>query len=509
MYGGAQNITGYNMVESDPAWFDEHLIPLIKTKINFEDDSFDRYDAVLTGQRPGPGIDGHGLGVHVCRIQATRQGLQPSQPTPSGCDPTGRYDTMSDCRRYLSSDGQIPEDHRVENLGDGFYVISAYHYSPDLPVVVPGIQDMSVVRTLVVEDPTEPGFFMGTTFYRNDFLSRGSYSTIDFPVYETVQINFEDEDNDGMCDTWNGNLQGYRPFTGPGDDVIHFCSLDAHRTRMGAVVDSSCTDGNSNCVGVCYEGPYDYVSTCLAREGAPNFVSEILTPNPVVLETSCAELGFTEQLEGGSCPDHFYGFNDVCVFVNDMSVIEEAVPSIFNPEINPYVAYFEFPFGQYWRNDNPQCEYQPPTPESESGPGPCPIGGRYNCPFEVCNNYERTVLDGDIGDQGLLIHDRGLGYFDMEVFDNPFGVSWNAAMYQKRTDRYTLVGAMYRTSNHESTYENPDHQLLEAHFEPLESCMAFEMVLRAWTSVPREWPSPYHECNFICHRVSNGGNALE
>lgn len=455
--------------------------------------------------------DGHDLGVHVCRIQAARVEDKKVKPNnavwdPKGCNPCGRYDVMVDCRKYTYQVGVFPEDHRIECLGNGFYKISFLHYTEGLE------NNQFIMETLLTEDPTKPGFLTGTTFARNDYYTRG-WSTVDYPLYITVQAQTKDDDNDGDCDSWTANLQGYRPGPTPDGDVMHYCGFTAEKIHVGAVVDEACTDGGSDCQGGCYEGQYDYVSLCVAGQGldgAPNFVKDVLMPTPVMIDSTCAELGFDVEVEGGSCPDGFYGMNDVCFFTNDPSGkwISGAAPGFFDNTINPYVDYFEFPWGQYWMNDNPQCLYTENSPGAPAVPTSCPIAGRYDCPIERCVNGTEILIEGGDYTQSMLIHDTGLHYYDMEVIDNPFGVSWSAIMYQKQWDKLALTGAMYRTSNHESTYENPDHQLLEAHFSPGSGCTTFQMILRGYTSVPTEWESPYHMCDFVCNRVRNFGSTL-
>eukprot|EP00567_Pseudictyota_dubia_P001796 CAMPEP_0197466134 /NCGR_PEP_ID=MMETSP1175-20131217/64895_1 /TAXON_ID=1003142 /ORGANISM="Triceratium dubium, Strain CCMP147" /LENGTH=829 /DNA_ID=CAMNT_0043002163 /DNA_START=1 /DNA_END=2490 /DNA_ORIENTATION=- len=513
-----QNNTDYNLNENDPAWMSDQLMPLVTMDIQFEDREYERYSAVMVGQRPGIGRDDEDLGAHVCKVRAAKEGT--SLPDwvgeeDMGCNPAGRYDVTVDCRRYLAPVGVFPEDHRIVDLGYGFYKISFLHFTQDLPQGgAEGPNNQFIMDTLLVEDPTKPGFLTGTTYARNDYYTR-AWSTVDFPLYITVQMQTVDDDGDGKCDTWSATLQGYRPGPIPFDgDVMHYCGFEASTIHVGAVVDESCMDGASDCQGGCYEGQYDYVGLCVAGEGlenTPNFVREVLMPNPVVMDSTCEELGFTVQLEGGSCPDAFYGMNDVCIFTNDESGewIQEKVPGFFDNTINPYVDYFEFPWGQYWLNDNPQCLYTENSPGAPSIPTNCAIAGRYDCPIERCVNGTEILIEGGDYTQTMLIHETGLGYFDMEVIDNPFGVSWSAIMYQKPWDKLTLTGAMYRTSNHESTYENPDHQLLEARFDPVMSgCTTFQMILRGYTSVPREWESPYHMCDFVCNRVRNFGSIL-
>jgi len=199
--------------------------------------------------------------------------------------------------------------------------------------------------------------------------------------------------------------------------------------------------------------------------------------------------------------------------------MDEMAPNFFNPEINPYVEYFEFPWDQYWRNDYPQCAYNTiGTPDGNPGvrgnPNvflepvlECPVGGRYQCPLEICINGTIQVLDGTHPSQQLLMVERGNGYYNMEVVDNPFGLTWEAIMFQKPWDPLTLTGAMYNVSNFDSTYENPDHQMLEAHFDP-NGCSTMYIVLSAYTSVPRDWISPYHLCDITCNRIRGFGSPL-
>jgi hypothetical protein len=446
--------------------------------------------------------------------------MAPSVRAESGCNPAGRYDASGHCCTYDEDLGIIEEDHRVESLGHGFYTVTQYHYG-QFPDEVEGTADLWISRTLVVEDLTNPGFYIGTTYYRNDYRS-AEVSVIEYPVYVTMQFYFEDLDWDGMCDTYDANVQATRPGPDAGpfaregsfnsNNVVHYCQYDGEAIHVGAVVDASCMDGNSGCTGICWEGQYDYVALCIAGQGLaapPNFVREVIAPNAQVLEGSCADHGFTHS---AACPDTFYGLNDVCLYSNDPTDewLAARAPGFFNEEVNPYVSDFEFPWGLYWRNDNPQCSYiAPGTPTT---PTTCGIAGRWHCPGEVCVNGTQIIIDGtQPGAQTLLIADRGLNYYDITVNDNPFGVTWSAIMYQKQWDKLTLEGAMWRTSNHESTYDNPDHQLIEITLTPGvpgAECDSLFFILEAYTSVPREWESPFHICDMTCTRIRGFGPTL-
>lgn len=492
-HGATQNVTGYNMEPTDPAWFDEHLIPLAEMEIEFHR-GWNGYEAVLLGQRPGIGEGNYPN--HVCRISATRIGHERVEPEqPEYCNPEGRYDSTVACHLYRYPVGTFPEDHRVRELGSGFYHISFYRFSAAFE------ENLLRMEILAVEDPSRPGGMLGSMYWRPDYVER-FWNTTEYPLYMPLQLSFDGPD-DGNCDRFNANLQGFSPVQGLYVDVVHYCTFDSRRVQSAVVVDNTCQNpGRTGCRGACFEGETNYMTRCVAGQGlmgAPNFVTNAFMPHPIVLAgETCADLGFTNG--DTICPDAFYGRNDVCFYTSDADYLGEMLPSVL--ESSPYLDYFAFPWDVYWRGDNPQCDYIPPEPPL-GPPERCPIAGRYNCPLEICVNGTEIILDGSgYEEQLLLIHERGFGYFDMEVPDNPFGLYWHGTMYQKPWEPLTITGAMYNVSNHVSTFDNPDHQMLEAHFFPESGCN-FQMILLGYTSVSPTWYSPVHMCNFTCSRIRN------
>jgi len=222
-YGGTQNISDYNLDETDTAWFEVDLIPLTRFEMKFADETYDSYDAVLIGQRPGIGVDGIDEGVHVCRIQAAKRGESFVNPNtanwePNGCNPVGEYKYQNDCRKYRTDIGVFDETAVIKDLGNGFYSSTS--------VSDRGGEQLTV-KNILTEDPTKPGFLTGGTYYRSDFEAGRGYDTAKFPIYHTVQVQMIDENNDNTCDTWTSSLQAYRPGAMPEDDeegdVVHFC----------------------------------------------------------------------------------------------------------------------------------------------------------------------------------------------------------------------------------------------------------------------------------------------
>jgi hypothetical protein len=542
--GLTTNITGYNHASDDPAWYDGTLGPVQNINLYFDDD-WQGYDAIFVGAMPGP--------ASVCKMSATRTGrrrkaVEERKPQRkldghlggTTCSPTteigGYYFTDLTCSRFSDS-FDFQQDSRVRDLGgeavggfppsvpdprkQGFYKITSQHHQLGV------WDDVLSQESIIVEDPHMPGRYYGGVFARNDYVYK-VWNVTDYPLLMFVTATFRGEDGetctgfDSIFQSFRGPAQSPRPL-----DTVMSCAADSNFKGLVAVInEGSCDENFENCVGLCYDGPYEYMEPCVAGFGAfnaPSFPRVALLPNPMLVERSCLSMGFTETQLFEACPDPFYSrSNGVCV---------KNTPGFdtfqFFPDIqagSPFLATGLWPdwqdWGIMWMGDNPQCDYHPPG-EPDYATNCNPVAGRYQCTTATCFSGNEMQLDGTPGDavsvdanevptittmtQEVYIVDNGpreysLQYFDMVILDHPTNMwLWNATVKQLQTDETKLLGNVYWNT---ITGEGVVEEDIEVNFEPTQGC-GFEMVWQGTAGAFGSWPNNVHNCNWRCERLRN------